>query len=161
MKTRRRNVTECRGENVFCVCVFCVSVFCVCLFCVCVFPTAWKYTRFFRICKLHFVCKTLFESANVEGKFATHSIATHSIATHTALQHTALQTEGWKPDGASRNFLTKYQSSESVKKNEMGGTCSTYERDRRSYSMWIGKPEGMRPLAKPMHKSEDNIKMYF
>ena len=41
----------------------------------------------------------------------------------------------------------------------MGGNCSTYERGGRSYSMWIGKYERSRPLAKPMRKWEYNIKM--
>jgi hypothetical protein len=35
------------------------------------------------------------------------------------------------------------------------------ERERRSYSMWIGKPEGMRPLRKPIRKWEYNIKNDF
>jgi hypothetical protein len=27
------------------------------------------------------------------------------------------------------------------------------------YSVVVGKPEGMRPLGKPRHRMEDNIKM--
>jgi hypothetical protein len=44
-----------------------------------------------------------------------------------------------------------------IKKNEMGGTCSTYERERRdAYRVLVGKPEGKRALGRPR---EDNIKM--
>jgi hypothetical protein len=33
-------------------------------------------------------------------------------------------------------------------------------RDRRgAYRVWVGKPEGMRPLGRPRHRWEDNIKM--
>ena len=31
---------------------------------------------------------------------------------------------------------------------------------RDAYRFWSGKPEGMRPLGRPRHRWEDNIKMY-
>jgi hypothetical protein len=31
---------------------------------------------------------------------------------------------------------------------------------RGMYRVLVGKPEGKRPLRKPMHRWEDNIKMY-
>jgi len=43
----------------------------------------------------------------------------------------------------------------------MGGTCSTYEGDRDVYKVLTGKPEEQRPLGRPRHRWEDNIKMYF
>ena len=41
----------------------------------------------------------------------------------------------------------------------MGGACSTYEERRISYRVLVGKPEGTRPLGRPRHRWEDNIKM--
>jgi len=31
---------------------------------------------------------------------------------------------------------------------------------RGEYWVWLGKPEGKRPLARPTHRWEGNIKMY-
>jgi hypothetical protein len=31
---------------------------------------------------------------------------------------------------------------------------------RNTYRMLVGKPEGKRPLGRPMHRWEDNIKIY-
>jgi len=31
---------------------------------------------------------------------------------------------------------------------------------REAYRFWWGRPEGMRPLGRPRHRWEDNIKMY-
>ena len=43
----------------------------------------------------------------------------------------------------------------------MGGACSAYGGERRSlYGVLVGKPEGKRPLGRPRHRWEDNIKMY-
>jgi len=41
----------------------------------------------------------------------------------------------------------------------MGGACSTYEERRISYRVLVGKPEGTRPLGRPRHRWEDNIKI--
>jgi len=40
----------------------------------------------------------------------------------------------------------------------MGGVCSTYGDRRRVYSVLVRKPEGKRPLGRPRHRWEDNIK---
>ena len=41
----------------------------------------------------------------------------------------------------------------------MGGTCSTYRESRGVYKVLVGKPEGKRPLGRPKHRWQDNIKM--
>jgi len=47
-----------------------------------------------------------------------------------------------------------------MKKNEMGGACSVCVGERRGvYRVLVGKPEGRRPLGRPRHRWEDNIKM--
>ena len=47
-----------------------------------------------------------------------------------------------------------------MKKNEMGGACSTYGGERRGlYRVLVGKPEEKRPLGRPRHRWEYNIKM--
>jgi hypothetical protein len=43
----------------------------------------------------------------------------------------------------------------------MGGTCSAYREKRGVHRVLVGKPEGMRPLARPRRRLEDNIKMDF
>ena len=47
----------------------------------------------------------------------------------------------------------------SIKKNEMGGACSTYGEGRGAYWVLVGKPEGKRPLGRPRRRWENNIKM--
>ena len=46
-----------------------------------------------------------------------------------------------------------------IEKNEMGDVCSTYGESRGAYRVLVGKPEGKRPLGRPRHRWEDNIKM--
>ena len=41
----------------------------------------------------------------------------------------------------------------------MGAECSTYGGEKRLYRVLVGKPEGKRPLWRPKHGREDNIKM--
>jgi len=42
----------------------------------------------------------------------------------------------------------------------MGRACGTYGGERRGvYRFLVGKPEGKRPLGRPRHRWEDNIKM--
>ena len=41
----------------------------------------------------------------------------------------------------------------------MGWACSTYGERRGEYRVLVGKPEGTRPLGRPRHRWEDNIKM--
>ena len=46
-----------------------------------------------------------------------------------------------------------------VKKIEIDRTCSKYGERRGAYKALVGKPEGRRPLGRPRHRWEDNIKM--
>jgi hypothetical protein len=46
-----------------------------------------------------------------------------------------------------------------IKKNEMGGACSTYGERRGVYRVLVGKTEGKRPLGRPRGRWEDSIKM--
>jgi hypothetical protein len=46
-----------------------------------------------------------------------------------------------------------------TEKNEMGGACSTYEGKRSAYRIFVGRPEGRRPLGRPRRRWQDNIKM--
>jgi hypothetical protein len=43
----------------------------------------------------------------------------------------------------------------------VGGTCSTHGgwEGRGVYRVLVGRPEGKRPLGRPMRRWEDNIKM--
>jgi len=41
----------------------------------------------------------------------------------------------------------------------MGGACSTYGGEEGIYRGLVVKPEGKRPLGRPRHGLEDNIKM--
>jgi len=43
--------------------------------------------------------------------------------------------------------------------NEIGGACSKYRERRGAYRILVGKPEGSRPLGRPRHRWEDNIKV--
>jgi hypothetical protein len=47
-----------------------------------------------------------------------------------------------------------------IKRNGMGGACSSDEGGEwRAYRVLVVKPEGKRPLGRPRHRWEDNIKM--
>jgi hypothetical protein len=41
----------------------------------------------------------------------------------------------------------------------MGRACSTQGEKRNAYRIVVGKPEGKRPLGRPRHRWEDNIRM--
>ena len=41
----------------------------------------------------------------------------------------------------------------------MGGACGAYGGDRGVHRVLVGKPDGKRPLGRPRHRWEDNIKM--
>jgi hypothetical protein len=41
----------------------------------------------------------------------------------------------------------------------MGGACSTYGERKGLYRVLVGRSEGMKPLGRPRHRWEDNIKM--
>jgi hypothetical protein len=49
-------------------------------------------------------------------------------------------------------LLTKYYSGDKIEKNEMGGACSTYGKERCVYRVLMGNPEGKRLLARPRRK---------
>jgi hypothetical protein len=44
-------------------------------------------------------------------------------------------------------------------KDDIGGTCSTCERDEKLIQYVGWKPEGKRSLGRPRHRWEDNIRM--
>jgi hypothetical protein len=46
-----------------------------------------------------------------------------------------------------------------VKEDGMDKACSTKWEKRNAYRIFVGKPEAKRPLGKPRHRWEDNIKM--
>jgi hypothetical protein len=41
----------------------------------------------------------------------------------------------------------------------MGGACTRWGERRGVYRVFVGKPEGKRPLGRPRRRREDNIKM--
>jgi len=41
----------------------------------------------------------------------------------------------------------------------MGGTCSNYGEGKGVYRIWVGKPEGKRPLERPRSRWKGNIKV--
>jgi hypothetical protein len=41
----------------------------------------------------------------------------------------------------------------------VGWTCGTHGEGRGVYRVSVGRPEGKRPLERPRHRWEDNIKM--
>jgi hypothetical protein len=42
----------------------------------------------------------------------------------------------------------------------MGGALACMGEKRGAYRILVGRPEGRRPLGRPRHRSEDNIKMH-
>jgi hypothetical protein len=46
-----------------------------------------------------------------------------------------------------------------IKRNEMGGACSSDGEGRGMYRVFVGKPEGKRSMGRHMRRWEDNIKM--
>ena len=57
------------------------------------------------------------------------------------------------------SLLTKCYSGDQIKKNEMGGACSSDGKERDGYRVLVGKPEERRPLGRLGHIREDDIKM--
>jgi hypothetical protein len=43
----------------------------------------------------------------------------------------------------------------------MGRACSIKGEKKNAYNIFVGKPEGKRPLGGPRHSNLDNIKMDF
>ena len=54
----------------------------------------------------------------------------------------------------------QYYLGDKIGKNMMGGACSMYGGEERCIQGFGGKPEGKRPLERPRHRWEVNIKMY-
>jgi hypothetical protein len=46
-------------------------------------------------------------------------------------------------------FFAKYNKNNSSNQDEMGGACSTNGRKSNVYRIFVGKPEGKRPLGRP------------
>jgi hypothetical protein len=55
-------------------------------------------------------------------------------------------------------YSTPIIISKQVRKDEMGGACST-NAEKVAYRILVGKPEGKRPLGRPSRTWVDNIKM--
>ena len=53
----------------------------------------------------------------------------------------------------------EYCAGGKIEKNEMGGACGVYGGRRGVYRVLVLKPEGKRPLGRPRHRWEGNIKM--
>jgi hypothetical protein len=45
------------------------------------------------------------------------------------------------------------------KGSEKDRECSTHWRDENAYRILVRKPEGKKPLGRPRHRREDNIRM--
>jgi hypothetical protein len=45
-----------------------------------------------------------------------------------------------------------------IKDDEIGGTCRTHGKIRNAYIIFVGKSEGNRPIGRPKHRWEDNIR---
>ena len=56
-------------------------------------------------------------------------------------------------------LLTQYCAGGKIEKNEMGGACGAYGEGKSCAQCLVGKPEGKRPLGRPRHRWEDNVKM--
>jgi hypothetical protein len=56
-------------------------------------------------------------------------------------------------------LFTKYNYNYHVEEDEMGRACSTNGEKKHAYRILVGKPEGKRPLGRPRHRWEDNIRM--
>jgi hypothetical protein len=55
--------------------------------------------------------------------------------------------------------LTQYCAGGKIEKNEMGRALARMGEGRGVHRVLVGKPEGTRPLGRPRHRWEDNIKM--
>jgi hypothetical protein len=58
-------------------------------------------------------------------------------------------------------LLAKYYWGDQIKKNEMSGTCSTQEKRRGVYRVFVWKPEKKRPLGRRRRRWVYNIKLDF
>jgi hypothetical protein len=57
-------------------------------------------------------------------------------------------------------FFAKHNYNDQVMKDEMGRACSTQGEKRNAYRIFVGRPEGKRPLGRYKCRWEDNIKLY-
>jgi hypothetical protein len=55
-------------------------------------------------------------------------------------------------------LITKYYWGDQMKKNEVGGACSTCWEGRVAYRVLVGRPEGRRPLGRPRRRWDNKIK---
>jgi hypothetical protein len=56
-------------------------------------------------------------------------------------------------------LFAKYNYSNQVEEDEMGGPCSTNGEKRNAYRLLVVKPEGKRPLERLIRTWVDNIRM--
>jgi len=56
-------------------------------------------------------------------------------------------------------LLTKHYFGDQIKKNKMGWACSTYGGEERHIQGFGGETWGNKPLERPRHRWEGNIKM--
>jgi len=56
-------------------------------------------------------------------------------------------------------LLTQYCEGDKIEKNELGWTCGAYGLEEGVYRVFVGKPEGKRPLGRPRRRWVGNIKM--
>jgi hypothetical protein len=57
-----------------------------------------------------------------------------------------------------RSFITSTLRQVRIRM-EIGRVCSTHGEKRNAYRILVGKPAGKRPLGRPRHRWEDNIRM--
>jgi hypothetical protein len=55
----------------------------------------------------------------------------------------------------------KYYSGDKIKNSEMGRACGMYGGRRDVYRVWVGTPEGKRPLERPRTRWEGILKWIF
>lgn len=74
---------------------------------------------------------------------------------------------GWECQGAGPRCVMRscticsachtYREGE-FKRDKMDGACDTHMGEKRhSYNIFIGKPDGKRPLRRPRHRWDDSI----
>jgi hypothetical protein len=56
-------------------------------------------------------------------------------------------------------LFARYNYNYQIKEDEMGRACSTNGEKRTAYRILVGNPEGNRPLGRPKHRWEDNIRI--
>jgi len=59
------------------------------------------------------------------------------------------------------NYIMRSLLLDQIKKNDMGGICSTYGKRKGTYRNLVGKPDGKSQLRRTRRGWEDNIKWVF